>query len=192
MKISKLFFAIVSGFALFTFVACGPVKFSSSSNTPTEPDPGAEVLTPPKDPNDPTIPPPVTGTRDVTTTHVVNANQDKVDIILIVDNSSSMNADNIKLADRLTTFVTQLESASIDWQMCLATTTYAYINNYNYWGLSVSWGTTSSSSASHFYNPAENWILKRQNGANLPAIFRYTLENNIGTDRKSTRLNSSH
>lgn len=186
MKISKIFFAIISGFIVLTFVACGPVKFSSSSNQPAEEtptDPTAPTL---NDPEDPTTPPPVTGTRDVTTTHVVNANQDKVDIVLIVDNSSSMNADNIKLADRLTTFVTQLESASIDWQMCLATTTYANINNYNYWGLSVSWGTTASSTASHFYNPAENWILKRQNGANLPAIFRYTLENNIGTGGANT------
>lgn len=185
MKISKIFFFMFSGFILLTFVACGPVKFSSSSNQPTDENPKAEDHGT-ADPNDPTVPPQIGGTRDVTTTHVVNPNQDKVDIVLIVDNSSSMNADNIKLADRLTTFVSQLENASIDWQMCLATTTYAYINNYNYWGLSVSWGATDNSSASHFYNPSENWILKRQNGANLPAIFRYTLENNIGTGGPNT------
>jgi len=108
MKISKIFFSLISGFILLSFVACGPVKFSSSSNQ-TPPDDTAKEQTPPAgtDPDSGTG----TGTgatRDVTTTHVVQANQDKVDILLIVDNSSSMNADNIKLADRLTTFVTQL------------------------------------------------------------------------------------
>lgn len=186
MKISKIFFSLISGFILLSFVACGPVKFSSSSNQ-TPPDDTAKEQTPPAgtDPDSGTG----TGTgatRDVTTTHVVQANQDKVDILLIVDNSSSMNADNIKLADRLTTFVTQLESASIDWQMCLVTTTYATVNSYNYWGLSVSWGVTNNSAASYYYNPTENWILKRQNGANLPAIFRYTLENNVATGSANT------
>lgn len=186
MKISKIFFTLIYGFILLCFVACGPVKFSSSSNQPTDQNPKVDEQTPPGG-DDPNNPPPTSGTRNVTTTHVVQAaNQDKVDIVLIVDNSSSMNADNVKLAERLNNFVTQLESAAIDWQMCLVTTTYATVNSYNYWGLSVSWGTTASSSANHYYNPAENWILKRQSGANLPAIFRYTLENNVATGSANT------
>lgn len=189
MKISKIFFALISGFVLLSFVACGPVKFSSSSNQSEEEKPADDL--PQGDPNDPVDPndpsnPGTGGTRSVTTTHVVQSNQGKVDILLIVDNSSSMNADNVKLADRLNNFVTQLESASIDWQMCLATTTYATIDSYNYWGLSVSWGVTNNSGVAHYYSPTENWILKRQSGANLPAIFRYTLENNVATGSANT------
>lgn len=191
MNLSKIFFTLFFGllFGLFFFATgCGPVKFSSSSNNPPA-DGGANTdqnNNPNGDPNapPPSSPPTDTGkTRDVETTRVVQSNQNKVDILLIVDNSSSMNADNIKLADRLTTFVTQLESAQIDWQMCLAITTYTTYQNYNYWGLSINWGLSdaSQSSSPYYYNAPENWILKRQNGVNLASVFRYSLENNVAT-----------
>lgn len=180
MNISKIFYAIVAFVFVVSFVACGPVKFSSSSNKPADPPVDQQEVPPtPTDPTDPTNPNP-TLTRDVTTTHVVESKQDKVDIVLVVDNSSSMNADNIKLAERLTTFVTQLESAAVDWQMCLAVTSYITVDTYNYWGLSIRWGTSAT------YNPSEPWILKRQNGVNLPSIFRYTLENNVATGSANT------
>jgi hypothetical protein len=184
MNISKIFFTLTSVFLLLFVVSCGPVKFSSSSNQPKD-EPTDPVVPPLNDPNDPNNPPVNGQTRDVTTQHIVQSNQQKVDILLIVDNSSSMNADNIKLADRLTTFVSQLESSAIDWQMCLVVTTFSTVNNYNYWGLAISWGIPNSGSP-HSYTPTENWILKRQSGANLPAIFRYTLENNVATGSNNT------
>lgn len=123
MKLTLLLFILASLF----FVACGPVKFSSGSNQPANEDPtvtGTDVPpTPGDDDGDPTTPPPSSQTRDVTTSHTVQSNQNKVDLLLIVDNSSSMNVDNLKLAERLNNFVTQLESSSIDWQMCLVVTT---------------------------------------------------------------------
>lgn len=195
MKLSNIFTLVLSAFIFSFFTACGPVKFSSSSKEPTDGTVNnTDVPTDNGDSGnnggggggDPLTPPPVGNTRDVTTTHVVQAAQNKVDILLIVDNSSSMMADNLKLADRLSTFVTQLESAQIDWQMCLVITTYIKVENYNYWGLSLSWGSNTSSSAAHYYNPTENWILRRQNNANLPAIFRYTMEHNVATGSSNT------
>lgn len=186
MNLSKIFLVLTFGF-LFLFTACGPVKFSSSSKEPTTDDPGAGDLNqPPDNGGGGTTPPPSTGQiRDVETTRVVQSNQNKVDILLVVDNSSSMNADNVKLADRLTTFVSQLESAQIDWQMCVTVTTYITINSTDYWGLSLSWGVTDSTSP-YYYGAADNWILKRQSGLNLPGLFRYTLENNVATGSANT------
>lgn len=193
MKLAKIFTLLFSAILFTSFTACGPVKFSSSSKTPADDDSGQLNNPPPSDGggdggggDTPLDPPPVGKTRDVTTTFTVQPNQNKVDILLVVDNSSSMNADNIKLADRLSNFVSQLESSQIDWQMCVVVTTYITIDNYAYWGLSLNWGSTASSSASHYYNPTQNWILRRQNGANLPAIFRYTLENNVATGSANT------
>ena len=184
MHLSKILITLFYGL-LVLLGACGPVKFSSSSKNPTA-DPAATETATPTNPPNPTNPPPTGGqTRDVETNRVVQSNQNKVDILLIVDNSSSMNADNIKLADRLTNFVSQLESAQIDWQMCLVVTTYHTYSGYDYWGLSVNWGSTDSASA-NYYNSPENWILKRQTGANLPAIFRYTMENNVATGGANT------
>ncbi|MBL7545681.1 MAG: hypothetical protein JNL11_17815 [Bdellovibrionaceae bacterium] len=193
MKLTILFLMLTSLF----FVACGPVKFSSSSSQPTDTDTTVKNTDVPPtdngggdngnddDDDDPTTPPPSVQTRDVTTSHTVESKQSKVDILLIADNSSSMNVDNMKLADRLTTFVSQLESAAIDWQMCLAVTSYITTGGYDYWGLSVSWGSNTTGAA-HFYRPSSPWILRRQSGANLPAIFRYTLENNISTGGANT------
>ncbi len=187
MNFSKLILSLSITFA-FLFTACGPVKFSSSSKEASPPAADPDAI-PAGEPNTPTIPVdptnPTGATRDVTTTQVVQSNQNKVDILLIVDNSSSMNADNIKLADRLTNFVSQLESSQIDWQMCLAVTGYSVFSGYTYWGLSVNWGVTDPSSP-YYYGQAENWILKKQSGLNLPAIFRYSLEKNVATGSANT------
>ncbi len=184
MNLAKISMTFFYGL-LVLLSACGPVKFSSSSKDPVA-DPTTTETGTPTNPTNPTNPPtPVGQTRDVETTRVVQTNQNKVDILLIVDNSSSMNADNIKLADRLTNFVSQLESAQIDWQMCLVVTTYKTYTGYDYWGLSVNWGSTDSASP-NYYNSPENWILKKQTGVNLPAIFRYSLENNVATGGANT------
>lgn len=155
--------------------ACGPVKFSSSSKQdPSTTDTGGGGTG--------------TGTgtggggtttgatKNVETSYTVTSNQNKVDIVLIVDNSSSMTADNLKLADRLTTFVSQLESSAVDWQMCLTVTTYIPSNGTNYWGMSINWSD---------YSGSPKWVLKKGT-ANLPTIFRNTLLNNIATGSANT------
>jgi hypothetical protein len=47
----------------------------------------------------------------------------KVDLLLIIDNSGSMAEDSMRLADKMEGFITSLQSMDIDWQMCLTTTT---------------------------------------------------------------------
>lgn len=160
---------------LITFLACGPVKFSSSSNQATNPDAGTDNT------GTGTTPPDQTGTgststKNVETTYTVTSNQNKVDIVLIVDNSSSMTQDNLKLADRLTNFVSQLESSAIDWQMCLTVTTYVPNNGTNYWGMSINWAD---------YAGTQKWVLKKGT-TNLPTIFKNTLLNNIATGSVNT------
>jgi hypothetical protein len=160
---------------LITFLACGPVKFSSSSNQATNPDAGTDNN------GNGTTPPDQTGTgttstKNVETTYTVTSNQNKVDIVLIVDNSSSMTQDNLKLADRLTNFVSQLESSAIDWQMCLTVTTYVPNNGTNYWGMSINWAD---------YAGTQKWLLKKGT-SNLPTIFKNTLLNNIATGSVNT------
>ncbi len=147
-------------FILSIFQAsCGPVKFATSK---TE----APIQT-----NPPATPTPL-GTRDVNSTIVVQTPNSKLDILLIVDDSNSMLADNQKLAARLSDFVNTLQTSNIDWQMC-ATVTRALMTNGNpSWGLSMVWSQyTPASSAT----PA--WVLK--SNANLSNIFTATI-NNIG------------
>ncbi|MCB0370346.1 MAG: hypothetical protein KDD45_13205 [Bdellovibrionales bacterium] len=163
----------------FSFIACGPVKFSSSSNQPASDD---QPVTP-TDSNTGSGTDTGTGsgtttqTRDVTTTYTVNSStENKVDIVLVIDNSSSMEADNQKLADRLTTFVSQLESSSIDWQMCLTVTTYIPNSGTNYWGMSINWSD---------YSGAQKWLLKKGT-SNLSTIFKNTILNNIATGSMNT------
>ncbi len=167
-------FKKILSFAMLTvvfvlFLSCSPVKFSSSSNQPTAPE----------TPADPT---PTgqggggTSSKDVETTYTVTSKQNKVDILLIVDNSSSMNADNLKLADKLNQFVGQLENSSIDWQMCLTVTTYIPAGSTNYWGMSVNWAD---------YTGTQSWVLKKGT-ANLSTIFRNTIANNLATGSANT------
>lgn len=163
--------------ALFSTIlfACGPVKFSSSSKQETPADPATNPNQTTDQDTDTDV---VTGTnyKNVETSYTVASKQNKVDIVLIVDNSSSMTEDNLKLADRLSTFVSQLESSAIDWQMCLTVTTYIPYSGTNYWGMSVNWADYSASPA---------WVLKKGT-ANLATIFKNTLLNNISTGSINT------
>lgn len=175
---------------LLTLNACGPVKFSSSSktgdattdgsgtNTPqgTTPNNGGTGTTDNNGGNNGGQTGTTTQTKDVVTTYNVTSKQNKVDIILVVDNSSSMTADNLKLADRLSAFVTQLESSAIDWQMCLTVTSAIPYNNYNYFGMSIDWSD---------YTGEKTWILKKGT-ANLPTIFRNTMLNKLSIGAKDT------
>lgn len=149
---------LIAGLVLFT-TSCGPVKFATSKSEAPKPTPTPVNPTP-------------QGTRDVNSTVVVQTPNSKLDLLLIVDDSNSMLADNQKLAARLTEFVTNLQSSSIDWQMCVTVTRPLPINNNPTWGLSIIWSN---------YTPAvtstPNWVLKTN--ANLSTIFTNTI-NNIG------------
>ncbi|HEY8272827.1 MAG TPA: hypothetical protein VIG33_18180 [Pseudobdellovibrionaceae bacterium] len=79
--------------------------------------------------------------RIVTYSSVVPPNANKVDILLIIDDSGSMKTDQLKLANKLSGFASQLESSSapMDWQMCVTVTRDQLISGKYYWGASVNW-----------------------------------------------------
>jgi hypothetical protein len=92
----------------------------------------------------------------------VDPSMSQLDLLLVMDDSSSMAQDNQKLAARLGGFVSQLQNVNIDWQMCLTTTDVGY-----YEGRPIQWSGTSSH------------ILTKQSGY-LPGIFLQTI-NDIGS-----------
>lgn len=107
-------------------------------------------------------------TRRVTLAKDVQVTDNKVDIVLIVDDSSSMLSDNRKLAERLQGFVNNLTAASVDWRMCSTVTRSQDVSNNGvyYWGASRNWVD---------YVGSPKWILKA--GAADPyAIFTKTID----------------
>ena len=107
--------------------------------------------------------------RHVTFTKNVNVTDNKVDILLVVDDSNSMLPENQKLAQKLQGFVSDLTSSGLDWQMCATVTRAQTINGTAYWGASKNW-------VGYLGSPA--WIMKL--GATNPyAIFTDTI-NSIG------------
>lgn len=94
-----------------------------------------------------------------TINETVTVDQNKVDVLLVVDDSGSMEKDNAKLANKLSGFVTRLENSNIDWQMCVTTTSTDYFR-----GRPIQW--QGSTNGSH--------ILKKTSG-NLHSIFRKTM-----------------
>ncbi|QDK36658.1 hypothetical protein [Bdellovibrio sp. NC01] len=147
--------------------ACGPVKFSADSSTssgdvpvtPATPTPGVS----------PTVTP--TNLRDVTYSNTVTASNNKLDILLVVDDSNSMLADNQKLAAKLAPFVNTLQSnANLDWQMCVTTTRALPINSTNTaWGASIYWQTGGSSLS----------VILKKGQSSLSSVFTNTI-NYIG------------
>jgi hypothetical protein len=114
-----------------------------------------------------TIPPKTA--KNVTTTKTVTAQDNQLDVTLVIDDSNSMLADNQKLAARLQNFVNDLTAAGFDWQMCATVTRAQQLtaNDPNlYWGASRFWigvgGTTP-------------WILKKGT-ANVNKIFADTIQ----------------
>lgn len=106
--------------------------------------------------------------RKVTYSKTVQASDNKVDILLVVDDSNSMLSDNRKLADKLQTFVSSLTSLSIDWNMCVTITRAQDVsgNGTLYWGASRNWVN---------YLGSPKWVMKA--GASDPnSIFKNTIE----------------
>jgi hypothetical protein len=107
--------------------------------------------------------------RHVTFTKNVNVSDNKVDILLVVDDSNSMLPENQRLAQKLQGFVNDLTASGLDWQMCATVTRAQTINGTAYWGASKNW-------VGYIGSPA--WIMKL--GATNPyAIFTDTI-NSIG------------
>ncbi len=146
--------------------SCSPAKFSTESkkSTPTPspspsptPDPGPAPLS----------------LRDVHYSTSVNASNNMVDIVLVIDDSNSMLADNQKLAAKLSNFVTSLQNSNLDWQACVTITNAIQVGNNNLiWGASLYWQPTST------YSSSLGIVLKKGQ-ANLPTIFSNTI-NYIG------------
>ncbi|MFZ3228580.1 MAG: hypothetical protein WA160_00120 [Pseudobdellovibrio sp.] len=77
--------------------------------------------------------------RQVTFQKLVQVTDNKVDVLVVVDDSNSMLPDNVKLSQKLQGFVTSLTTAGIDWQMCATVTHSQLANSTMYWGLSRNW-----------------------------------------------------
>lgn len=106
-------------------------------------------------------------TRHVTFDKLVQSTDNKVDILVVLDDSNSMSPDNSKLAQRLQSFVSDLTNAGLDWQMCATVTRSqdVYNNGTYYWGASRNW-------VGYVGSPV--WILKV--GASDPySIFTNTV-----------------
>ncbi|MNJ92671.1 hypothetical protein D3C87_103450 [compost metagenome] len=150
---------VICGFILaLIFSACGPVKFSSQtiddgSNEPAGPNPGGPVVT----------------FRDVHYNGNATTVSNKLDIVLVVDDSKSMLADNQKLAGKLGNFVSRLQTSAIDWQMCTTATRDLLVSGNRVWGASIFWQNYSG-------NPG--YIL-RSGTSDLSTIFTSTI-NYIG------------
>ncbi len=122
-----------------------------------------------------------------TYSYVVPKSSKQLDVLLVVDDSSSMLADNQKMAARLEPFVSDLKSAGIDWQMCATLTnpepdntdlslpvcTTSTQNNCLkfYWGNSVCWVDGRDTCAT-----STDWILKADS-LNLTQTFKDTITN---------------
>lgn len=117
---------------------------------------------------------PLVAPRPVDDTITMTGNK-MLDVLLVIDDSSSMLADNQKLAARMKGFVDGLTAQGIDWQMCVTITQAQRISatdpNY-YWGASTLWSGNPNTPA---------WILK-PGTANVDQIFANTI-NAIGAGR---------
>lgn len=136
----------------------------TGTKTPT-PSP-TSTMTP--TPTTPPTPTPVLKSKTVTVTPAMNS----VDILLVIDDSSSMAQDNTHLASRLSGFAAALQAANLDWQMCVTTTDYDY-----YMGDPIAWSIAGQT------------ILKKTSG-NLSQIFQqtiYDLGSGYGNDEQGIR-----
>jgi hypothetical protein len=98
----------------------------------------------------------------------VSAQNNLLDILLIVDDSNSMAENNKKLADKLQSFVSSLSASGFDWQMCLTLTRAQRTSSAS---TELSWG------ASNFWqgNPNSPAYILKSGTANISSIFTNTI-----------------
>lgn len=167
MKNRGLAWAMLSVVAFMT--ACGPVKFSSSSEANLDP----SGITPTPTPD--TSPTPTATLRDVRYNNTVVAKNYKLDLVLVIDDSNSMLADNRKLADRLSNLITKLGTNNIDWQMCATVTRgLPTSGGGTAWGASYYWQPAAISSSAA-PNTSLGMVLKKGT-PNVADIVKYTID----------------
>ena len=106
--------------------------------------------------------------RDVIYEKLITVTNNKVDILLVVDDSKSMEPENTKLAQKLQAFVADLKTSGLDWQMCATVTRDQDVedNGKYYWAASRFWTG---------YIGSPQWILNA--GAINPySIFTDTMQ----------------
>lgn len=81
-------------------------------------------------------------------TDTVSLQNNKLDVLVVIDDSNSMLKDNQRLAARLEGFINDLSAQGFDWQMCATLTNAQQISSSDpnsYWGASNYWvGNTNS------------------------------------------------
>lgn len=102
----------------------------------------------------------------VTQTAYVTPAANSVDVILVVDDSSSMKEDQAKLAARMNGLLTDLDALNIDYQVCVTTTDVGY-----YKGSPVKWVGLNS-------------FVMNKNSANRSKVFVDTI-NSLGAEWSS-------
>ena len=96
--------------------------------------------------------------KDFSQKALLDPANNKLDIILVIDNSGSMKDDSAKLASRLEGFIQNLSSSAIDWQACITTTDVGSTS-----GKSLKWKTG-----------AGKLVLNKSDG-NLSTVFADTI-----------------
>lgn len=116
-------------------------------------------------------------TRSVTYTKLVTAENNKIDFLIVFDDSKSMLPDNLKLASKLQGFLNDLKNSGIDWQMCSTVTRAREVNSQLLWGTSKNWVGNPDTTIP--------WVLK-SSVSNLTQIFSSTVTEigagHVGTD----------
>jgi len=107
-------------------------------------------------------------TRDVQYTKQVTYSDNKVDFLLVIDDSNSMLPDNQMLASRLEPFLGDLANSGVDWQMCLTLTRAQNITN-------VGWRF----GASRLWSGYGGGFVLKPSAPNLSSVFMNTI-NAIG------------
>ncbi len=102
----------------------------------------------------------ISKTKSVT----VPSDENKLDILLVIDDSSSMEADSAKLASRMSTFVNQLQNVNVDWRMCITSS-----DTYFYEGRPIQWSKTSTR-----YLSKDTKTIDNESGQ-LNSIFQQTV-----------------
>lgn len=117
--------------------------------------------------------------RKVTFSKTVTYEDNQLDILLVLDDSQSMLADNQRLASRLQGFVNDLGTAGFDWQMCLTVVHPQRVNGNDptlYWGASNDWAGN---------NNVRSWIMNSTT-SNPYSVFLNTITGigagNMGSD----------
>ncbi len=114
-----------------------------------------------------TVGPAAVPVRRINFSKSVQASDNKVDILMVFDDSNSMAPENTRLGARLQGFVNDLTASGVDWQMCATVTRAQDVNNNGvlYWGASRNWVN---------YVGSPQWVLKA--GAADPySIFTNTV-----------------